>query len=99
MNIDRRYVVLLCWFAFSYFNLYNHQNTTDVFFNNDNDSYGAKCKQIVLKTALTLEIIIVKVVDGLYTTWKLEQQRILVLLKSLCWMKYWARNYWFQTFL
>ena len=33
MNIDRRYVVLLCWFAFSfYFNLYNHQNTTDVFF-------------------------------------------------------------------
>ena len=69
MNIDRRYVVLLCWFAFSfYFNLYNHQNTTDVFFSNDNDSYGAKCKQIVLKTALTLEVIIVKVVDGLYTT-------------------------------
>ena len=54
------------------------------FFSNDNDSYGAKCKQIVLKTALTLEVIIVKVVDGLYTTWKLEQQRILVLLKSLC---------------
>ena len=94
MNIDRRYVALLCWFAFSfYFNLYNHQNTTDVFFNNDNDSYGAKCKQIVLKTALTLEVIIVKVVDGLYTTWKLKQQRILVLLKSLCWMKYWARNH------
>ena len=60
---------MLCWFAFSfYFNLYNHQNTTDVFFNNDNDSYRAKCKQIVLKSTLTVEVIIVKVVDGLYTT-------------------------------
>ena len=64
MNIDRRYVVdcepvisavvdLLSPF---YFNLYNHKNTTDVLFDNDNDSYRAKCKQSVLKTALTLEV-------------------------------------------
>ena len=39
-----------------YFNLYNHKNTTDVLFDNDNDSYKAKCKQSVLKAALTLEV-------------------------------------------
>ena len=70
MNIDCRYVVdceavisavLICFLLSISINLYNHQNTTDVFFNNDNDSYGAKCKQSVLKTALTLEVYICEV--------------------------------------
>ena len=66
MNIDRRYVVdceavisavLICFLLSISINLYNHQNTIEnVFFNNDNNSYGAKCKQSVLKTALTLEV-------------------------------------------
>ena len=64
MNIDHLYVVdceavisavLICFLLSISINLYNHQNTIDVFFNN-NDSYGAKCKQSVLKTALTLVV-------------------------------------------
>ena len=62
-----------------YFNLYNRKNTTDVLFDNDNDSYRAKCKHSVLKTALALEV------------YNCEGSQWLV--HNLKTQKYWAWNY------
>ena len=66
MNIDLWYVVdcetvisavLICFLLSISINLYNHQNTTDVFLTMImTHIHGAKCKQSVLKTALTLEV-------------------------------------------
>ena len=64
MNIDRRYVVdcepvisavLICFLlSISIYTII--KILLMCFFDNDNDSYRAKCKQSVLKTALTLEV-------------------------------------------